>query len=119
MTGKAEQKSFQKADETRTFPNGTMDLLQIGGAEIGRLTLQPGWRWSSDVKPIAGTDLCEAPHFQYHVQGTLHIVMADGLEFDARPGDVTALPQGHDAWVVGDEPVVVVDWFGASNYART
>ena len=51
--------------------------------------------------------------------GTLHIVMADGAEFDARPGDVTALPQGHDAWVVGDEPVVVVDWFGASNYART
>ncbi len=62
--------------------------------------------------------LCEAPHFQYHVQGTLHVVMADGSEFDAQPGDVTALPQGHDAWVVGDEPVVVVDWYGASNYAR-
>jgi uncharacterized cupin superfamily protein len=61
----------------------------------------------------------EAPHFQYHVVGTMHIVMADGAEFDARPGDVTALPQGHDAWVVGDEPVVVVDWFGASNYAST
>ena len=81
------------------------------------LTLEPGWRWSSHVKPLVGTDLCEAPHFQYHVQGTLHIVMADGAEFDARPGDVTALPQGHDAWVVGDEPVVVVDWYGASNYA--
>ena len=60
----------------------------------------------------------EAPHFQYHVAGTLHVVMADGAEFDARPGDVTALPQGHDAWVVGDEPVVVVDWYGASTYAR-
>ena len=89
-----------------------------GGAEIGRLTLQPGWRWSDHVKPLAGTELCEAPHFQYHVAGTLHVVMADGAEFDARPGDVTALPQGHDAWVVGDEPVVVVDWYGASNYAR-
>jgi hypothetical protein len=119
MDSKAEQKSFQAADETRTFPNGALDLLQIGGAEIGRLTLQPGWRWSTDVKPVAGTDLCQAPHFQYHVQGTLHVVMADGTEFDARPGDVTALPQGHDAWVLGDEPVVVVDWFGASNYART
>ena len=82
-------------------------------------TLQPGWRWSDHVKPLAGTDLCEAPHFQYHVQGVLHVVMADGSEFDARPGDVTALPQGHDAWVVGDEPVVVVDWYGASNYARS
>ena len=119
MDSKAEQKSFRKADENRTFPNGALDLLRIGGAEIGRLTLQPGWRWSTDVKPVAGTDLCEAPHFQYHVQGTLHVVMADGTEFDAGPGDVTALPQGHDAWVVGDEPVVVVDWFGASNYART
>ncbi len=109
MSGKAEQKSFAAPDETRTFEHGALDLLKIGGAEIGRLTLQPGWRWSDHVKPIAGTDLCEAPHFQYHVQGTLHIVMADGAEFDARPGDVTALPQGHDAWVVGDEPVVVVD----------
>jgi hypothetical protein len=59
-----------------------------------------------------------APHFQYHVQGTLHIVMADGTELDTRPGDVTALPQGHDAWVVGDEPVVVIDWWGASHYAK-
>ena len=119
MTGQAEQKSFEKSDETRTFTLGALDLLQIGGAEIGRLTLQPGWRWSEHVKPLAGTDLCEAPHFQYHLQGTLRIAMADGTEFDAVPGDVTALPQGHDAWVVGDEPVVVVDWYGASNYART
>jgi hypothetical protein len=62
MTGKAEQKSFEVPDETRTFDFGAMDLLQIGGAEIGRLTLQPGWRWSDHVKPLAGTDLCEAPH---------------------------------------------------------
>lgn len=119
MTAKAEQKTFAAADETREFEHGRMDLLRIGGAEIGQLTLQPGWRWSDHVKPVVGTDLCEAPHFQYHVQGVLHVVMADGTEFDARPGDVTALPQGHDAWVVGDEPVIVVDWYGASNYARS
>ena len=118
VTAHAEQKSFGTPDETRTFDRGTLDLLRVGGADIGRLTLEPGWRWSDHVKPLAGTDLCEAPHFQYHVQGTLHIVMADGTEFDAQPGDVTALPQGHDAWVVGDEPVVVVDWWGASNYAK-
>jgi hypothetical protein len=114
----AERKSFSGADEVRTFPNGRVDLLHIGGSEIGRLTLEPGWRWATDVRPIAGTDLCEAPHFQYHVSGTLHVVMADGTEFDAVAGDVTALPQGHDAWVVGSEPAVVVDWWGASNYAR-
>jgi len=114
----AEQKSFIAADETRTFTHGKVDLLQIGGSEIGRLTLEPGWRWSDHVKPIAGTELCEAPHFQYHVAGRLHVLMADGTEFDAGPGDVTALPHGHDAWVVGDEAVVLVDWWGASNYAK-
>jgi hypothetical protein len=118
MSDKAEQKSFETPDETRTFERGHVDLLRIGNAEIGKLILEPGWRWSLHVKPIAGTTLCEAPHFQYHVSGTLHILMADGAEFDAKPGDVTALPHGHDAWVVGDEPVVVVDWWGASNYAK-
>jgi hypothetical protein len=118
MSDKAEHASFQAPDETRGFERGALDLVRIGGGEIGRLTLQPGWRWSEHVKPLAGTELCEAPHFQYHVQGTLHVVMADGTEFDAGPGDVTALPQGHDAWVTGDEPVIVVDWYGASNYAR-
>jgi hypothetical protein len=115
----AEQKHFDKADETRTFGQGRLDLVRLGDAEIGRLTLQPGWRWSEHVKPLAGTQWCEAPHFQYHAAGTLHIQMADGTEFDAGPGDVTALPQGHDAWVVGNEPVVIIDWWGASNYARS
>jgi hypothetical protein len=118
MTGQAEQKAFGSPDEVRSFERGEVRLIKIGGAEIGQLVLQPGWRWSDHVKPIAGTELCEAPHFQYHAQGTLHVVMADGQEFDAKAGDVTALPQGHDAWVVGDEPVVLIDWYGASNYAR-
>jgi hypothetical protein len=115
----AEHKDFARADEVRTFTHGQVELLHIGGSDIGRLVLEPGWRWSDHVKPIAGTDLCEAPHFQYHVAGTLRIQMGDGTTFDAVPGQVTALPSGHDAWVVGDEPVVVVDWWGASNYARS
>jgi hypothetical protein len=115
---KTEHKTFGSPDETREFPNGRAEILNISGGQVGRLTFQPGWRWSTDVKPIAGTESCEAPHFQYHVSGQLGILMDDGTEFTARPGDVTALPTGHDAWVVGDEPVVVVDWFGASSYAR-
>ncbi len=115
----AELKTFSNPDETRPFERGHADVVRIGDSEIGRLTFEPGWRWSEHVKPIAGTELCEAPHFQYHIAGTLRIQMADGTEFDAAPGDVTALPQGHDAWVVGDEPVVVVDWWGASNYAKS
>lgn len=110
--------TFEKPDETRTFTHGRLELVRVGTSDIGRLVLEPGWRWSNDVKPIAGTDLCEAPHFQYHVSGVLRISMADGDTFDAGPGDVTSLPSGHDAWVVGDEPVVVVDWFGASEYAK-
>jgi hypothetical protein len=117
-TQTTEHVSFEKPDEVREFPHGRVEIVTVGAAEIGRLILEPGWRWSNDVKPIAGTDLCKAPHMQYHVSGRVHVLMADGTEFEAGPGDVTSLPQGHDAWVVGDEPVVVVDWYGASNYAR-
>lgn len=113
-----EHKSFEKPEEVRTFPNGKAEILHVGGADIGRLVLQPGWRWSRDVKPIAQTDSCHAPHFQYHVSGQLMIRMDDGTEILAKAGDITSLPSGHDAWVVGNEPVVLVDWYGASNYAK-
>lgn len=118
MAAKAEQKNFDTPDEVRTFPHGRVELVNVGGGTIGRLILEPGWRWSADVKPIAGTDLCEAPHFQYVVAGCLHVVMVDGTEFDLKAGDVNTLPSGHDAWVVGDEPAIAVDWYGATNYAK-
>lgn len=111
-------RSFGAPNETRQFPHGRAEILTIGDSQVGRLVLEPGWRWSNDVKPIAGTSSCEAPHFQYHVSGQLGIRMDDGTEFVAGPGDVTSLPSGHDAWVIGEETVVVVDWYGASNYAR-
>jgi len=117
-TLQVEHKNFAHADATRPFDHGQVELLEIGGGTVGRLTLEPGWRWSQDVKPIAKTELCEAPHFQYHVSGTLHIVMADGSEWDGKPGDISCLPAGHDAWVVGNEPAVLVDWHGATDYAR-
>jgi hypothetical protein len=113
-----EHKSFGSPDETRTFPHGRAEILEVGGGSVGRLVLEPGWRWSNDVKPVAGTASCEAPHFQYHVSGQLGILMDDGTELIAEPGDVTSLPSGHDAWVIGDEPAIMVDWFGASNYAK-
>lgn len=119
MRQHTEQCSFAQPSETRAFPKGRVEIVRIGDTEIGRLILEPGWRWSNDVRPIAGTDSCEAPHFQYHVEGHLAIRMDDGTEFVAGPGDVTSLPSGHDAWVVGDEPVVVIDWFAASSYAKS
>ncbi|MFP3712283.1 cupin domain-containing protein [Puerhibacterium sp. TATVAM-FAB25] len=113
-----EHETFAEPTEVRTFPHGKAEILQVGDSTIGRLVLEPGWRWSNDVRPIAGTESCLAPHFQYHVQGRLRIRMDDGRELEAGPGDITSLPQGHDAWVVGDETVVVVDWYGMTNWAK-
>ncbi len=109
---------FAKPDDARTFEKGRLELLKVAGGEVGRLILQPGWRWSEHVKPIAGTDWCEAPHVQYHIAGTLRIKTIDGKEFDCTPGQLSSLPAGHDAWVVGNDDVVLVDWYGMSNYAR-
>jgi mannose-6-phosphate isomerase-like protein (cupin superfamily) len=116
--GNTEYKNFSAPDETRPFENGKIDLVNIGGGAVGRAKFEPGWRWSNDVKPIAGTDLCEAPHFMYQISGRMRVQMKDGTEFEMGPGDVALIEPGHDAWVVGDEPVVAVDWSGAANYAK-
>jgi len=116
--GKLEVKSTNIPDETRTFEKGKIELVKIGEATVGRAVLQPGWRWSTHVKPIAKTKSCEAPHFQYHVSGTLHVLMDDGTEKDLKAGDVALVPPGHDGWVVGNEPVVMVDFQGMVDYAK-
>jgi quercetin dioxygenase-like cupin family protein len=120
MTGSeaAELKSFARPDEVRKFAKGRLELIKIGGATIGRAVFEPGWRWASSIQPIAHTKSCEAPHFQYHVAGVLRVKMDDGSEFDCKPGDVSLLPSGHDAWVVGEEPAIVVDFQGMVDYAR-
>lgn len=117
IISKSEAKNFDKPDEVRTFPKGRLELITIGGATIGRGIFEPGWRWSTSVMPIAKTKSCEAPHFQYHVSGILHVVMDDGTEYDLKPGDVSLLPSGHDAWTVGDEAAIVVDFQGMVDYA--
>jgi hypothetical protein len=113
-----QKKSLSQPDETRTFDKGKLELVTLGGVTFGRATLQPGWRWSTCVKPIAKTKSCEAPHLQYHISGRLHVVMDDGTENEFGPGDVSLLPPGHDGWVVGNEPVVVIDISGMVNYAK-
>ena len=119
MNEKAELKSFGTPDEVREFPKGRLELLEVGGATIGRAIFEPGWHWADSVQPIAKTASCEAPHFQYHVAGVLRIRMDDGMEFDCRPGDVSLLPSGHDAWVIGNEAAVVVDFQGMLDYATS
>ena len=117
-SSKMEVKHLNSPDEVRKFEKGKIDLVKIGGATVGRGRFEPGWKWSTHVKPIAKTKSCEAPHFQYHISGVLHIVMDDGTEKDVGPGEMSMVPSGHDAWVVGNEPVVVVDFQGMVDYAK-
>jgi ethanolamine utilization protein EutQ (cupin superfamily) len=109
--------SFSKPDETRRFDKGQVELITLGGLTFGRATFHPGWKWKTSVQPIAKTKSCEAPHLAYQISGRLHVVMDDGSEQEFGPGDLALIPPGHDAWVVGDEPVVTIDVSGMTNYA--
>jgi hypothetical protein len=113
-----ESLSFSKPQETRQFPKGKVELITIGGVTFGRATFEPGWRWSTDLRPIAGTPSCQAAHLGVQLTGTMHLVMDDGTERDIRAGEVVNIPPGHDGWVVGDEPVVFIDVMGMENYAK-
>src|SRR5256885_7155497 len=113
-----QKKNLSQPVETRKFPGGQLELVTLGGVTFGRGTFQPGWKWSTSVKPLVNTKSCQAPHLQYHVAGRLHVVMDDGSEAEFAPGDVSHLPPGHDAWVIGDEQVVVIDISGMGDYAR-
>jgi hypothetical protein len=114
-----EVKSFESPDEVREFEgNGRALVLNIGGRTIGRGEFEPGWRWSENVKPIAGTESCEVSHLGYCVSGRMKVIMDDGSEGECGPGDVVAIPPGHDAEVVGDEPCVFVDFGEFGDYAK-
>ena len=111
---KSQHKSFDIPDELRRFPGGTGQLVHIGSLTIARGILEPGWRWSTSLKPIQGTPSCQVHHLEVLLQGRFHVEWDDGEEADYGPGDVFDVPPGHDAWVVGDEAVVIVDVFGNS-----
>ncbi|HMW81494.1 MAG TPA: cupin domain-containing protein, partial [Accumulibacter sp.] len=115
---KVEVKSFTHPVEVRTFPKGRVELIEVGGTVVGRATFEPGWKWSESVKPIVHTDLCQAPHLQYHMSGVM-IVEQDGVRHVVKAGDVSMLPPGHDAWIEGDEPVHLVDFQGMLDYANS
>jgi len=117
-TEKMEKKSLAKPDETRSFDKGRVELVTVNDVTFGRMTLQPGWRWSTCVKPLVHTHSCEAAHLAYHISGRLHVVMDDGSAQEFGPGDVAHIPPGHDAWVVGNDPVVIVDISGMRDYAK-
>ena len=114
-----EKKSMNSPDEIRTFEKGKLELTTFkNGTTIGRITLEPGWSWDKCVKPIVKTNSCEAPHTQYMISGRIKVVMDDGSEEEFGPGDTLVVPPGHNAWVVGNESVVGIDFTGLKDYAK-
>jgi hypothetical protein len=111
-------KSFTEPEEVREFPHGHIDLVNVGATTVGRAEFEPGWRWSQDVKPIAGTDSCQAAHTGYVLSGRIHVVMDDGREAEAGPGEAVCVEPGHDAWTVGNETCVMLDFTGLTEYAK-
>ena len=112
-------RSFDSPDETRPFEGkGEAKVVKVGGQSVLKGVFEPGWRWSENVKPIAGTDSCQAPHMLYCVSGRMKVTMDDGGESEIGPGDVATIPPGHDAWIVGDEKCVMIDFGGYGQYAQ-
>ena len=114
-----EVKSFDSPDETRPFEGrGKADVVQLSGHPVARGMFEPGWKWSVNLKPIARTDSCQVSHLGYCVSGRMKISMDDGPEYEIGPGQAAAIPPGHDAEVMGDEPCVWVDFGEIREYAK-
>lgn len=107
-------KNLTHPDELRSFTHGEIASVSLPGVTVGRAVFEPGWRWSVDVAPTAGTSTCQGHHLAYVQSGRLHVRMDDGTELDLGPGDAHVVSPGHDAWVVGDEPCVTIDFTPAT-----
>lgn len=113
-----QRRSFDETDDVRQTTRGHVAVVELEDRVVARHTWLPGWRWSVDVKPIAGTQSCQAHHVAYSIGGRLHVRMTDGIEMEVGPGEVFEIPPGHDAWVVGDEPFVSVDFEAMRGFAK-
>lgn len=112
-------KRFEQPDETRIFEKGRFDIVRLGGVTIGRAQYEPGWRWSTHVGPLAGTELCAVEHVGMVIAGRAMVAMADGTQIElAAPNLFYIPPVPHDSWVVGDEPYVSLHFQGAGDYTR-
>lgn len=117
--GGMESRSFDSPEEVRPFTDkGAAEVVTLAGSTVLKGRFEPGWRWSEHVRPIAGTDSCQSPHLLYVLSGRMHLRMDDGAEGEAGPNDVVRIEPGHDAWVVGEEACVVVDFGASPSYAR-
>jgi quercetin dioxygenase-like cupin family protein len=118
MTINLQKKNMDSPDDTRSFNKGKMQIVNLQEATIGRFVFEPGWKWSESVKPIVKTESCQQMHTGYLISGRMRVRMDDGTEAEAGPGDSVIIPPGHDAWVVGNEPCIGIDFTGAKTYAK-
>jgi quercetin dioxygenase-like cupin family protein len=118
MTVALLSKSLDTPDEVRSPEKTRVDVVHLGDVTLGRFTFAPGWRWSSCIKPVAGTESCQVTHVGYAVAGQVHIRLDDGSEQSIRAGEAYTIPPGHDAWVEGDEPFVGIEVMSAAQFAR-
>jgi uncharacterized cupin superfamily protein len=115
-----ESRDFESPDETRTPEKTQVNVVRMGDTTAARFTFEPGWKWSECVKPVAGTDSCQARHVGVVSSGSIHVVHEDGTELDLSAGDAYVIEPGHDAWVVGDDAFVGFEFESksAEEYAR-
>lgn len=111
-----QRKSFTTPDQVRQFPAGRCDIVTLDEMAIGRFVFQPGWRWSKDVKPVAGTNSCQFRHLGFSISGSLEVCMDDGTKLVINAGEAYEIPPGHDAWVVGDTAWDSIEFASAHNY---
>ena len=113
------RKRFDRPDEVRVVEKARVELVELGELAVGRAIFEPGWRWSEHVKPIVGTESCQVHHIGFVMSGHLHVEMTEGASLEVVGGDAFEIPPGHDAWVIGDEPWVSVDWAGRRLFAKS
>jgi class 3 adenylate cyclase len=111
-------KSFDRPDQVLEFDRIREDIVELGDLTLGRVIHQPGWRWSVHMKPVVGTETCQARHLGYIVSGQVGFLLVDGSSITAGPGMAYDVPPGHDGWVVGDEPLVVIEWAGVREWVQ-
>jgi uncharacterized RmlC-like cupin family protein len=111
-------KKMNAPDEVRTLPKTKIEVAKVGDSTIMRGTFEPGWKWSECVKPTAGTKSCQASHVGYVLSGRMKIVMDNGESKEIGPGDALMIPPGHDAWVLGNESCVMIDFAAGAAYGK-
>ncbi len=113
-----ETRQMETPDELRELPKTRIEIVELLGRKLMRVTFEPGWKWSECIRPTVATSSCQAAHLNYVISGTMHVVLDTGESFDMSAGSSAAIPPGHNAWVVGDAPCIMLDFEAGDRYGK-